>query len=284
MKKLIILILLISTILTACTPKAPPPPTMVQMEQMLEEKYEEEFTVTSQSETQKQINFTGYTAYPKENPEFEFQAWQYTVITISTYPEYPNTHTGDSYQEVMFWHHFENLLIDNQYLYTYEERPLFLGVYQKYLGEYEISIALDIETKEEFYEKLAKFLKDGENKDFVEIIYSDDKKYGIYPNMGINLNNDNTFVIYPNMGINIYYIKQEKVYKERLWFGAYIIKEILKINESSPLSAITTEFIKDKFSNSNEINDCNLKDEEKELIIKMLENYPEILKRYELEE
>lgn len=268
MKKLIILILLISIVLTACTTKAPPPPTMEEMEQILENKYGEEFTVTSQTETQEELSFTGYVAHPNENPEIEFLTWQYTFVDYYSnyFKSEFRTITPDLYQEEMFMYHFENLLKDNQYLYTYGYGPPIHEHYPESVYWYNIFIALNFEEIEGFYEKLAVFLRNGEDLKFLK--------------SQTNLSEYTyEYIHHPSVYISIFYVEGDKLFKQVTGVTSIMTKV-----HKEPLSVITAEFMKDRFYES-EINaSYSFKDEEKKLIIEMLKGYAGILEQYELED
>ena len=106
MKKVIILIIMIiigTIALTGCNilESTKPPPTEKEVEQLLEEKYGEEFVVTSNehlgSGTQGYQDVTGYQAYPTRDENLIFSAFSYTSVGVGPFADIVHNVFDDSY-------------------------------------------------------------------------------------------------------------------------------------------------------------------------------------------
>ncbi|MFI3212236.1 MAG: hypothetical protein R3Y24_02745 [Eubacteriales bacterium] len=275
MKRLIPILIIISTVLVACTPKAPPPPTTEEMEHMLEEKYEEEFTVTSQTETFGENSFTGYTAYPNARPEFEFHAYEYSKIS-NIQPLEPRfiTYTVDNYDELLFLEDFNEVFEDKYNQYAYKSFPVnqpddHLYSYQDYTDIHFIFIELDIDEIDDFYKDLSGYMMSAEKNNILKIEYYDNW----------------TSVMQPEIFIYLYYIDDNKLYNE--FFSIFTaLTFAIELDKSDPCSVFTYDYVKDKFSTKDEITakrDLYFSPDD-EFVLNILKNHPEVMENYNREE
>ncbi|MFI3173287.1 MAG: hypothetical protein R3Y24_02720 [Eubacteriales bacterium] len=268
MKKIIILILLASAFLSGCVFIDPPPtpPTIEEMEQLLKEGFDEEFTVTSMIEVGGESHYTGYTVYPNANPEFEFQAWEYTarVTGVHAFGAREYIRTDNSYASVRFMHYLEGFLEENTFKYQIEPRQISIDGNEAFIDGADIVLVLEEKQEMEFYEKFAQFLKDSEDKALMT--KQRDEKKNIY---------------HPYIYIYIYLIGEDDIlYFTRLHFSD-ILFGVMDKNPQDPFSEFTAQNIIEEKYNTWEQKYLELYKEQDSFVYEVLQDYPQALSKWE---